>query len=136
MKVLDDHTMQKGLPFETKLGTETVRGRQSDLMLHIDVAASMVGKDGSSMTHIDWVGSPSGAVKTTRHGAVMVVYGDALFGKQVVFLELLGFVRFNNVPGGAGGPFLGLSKLTCCTFNEIAVGRSLGIPAWHSARFH
>ena len=65
----------------------------------------------------------------------MVVDGDALSGKQVVFLELLGFIRFDNVPGGAGGPFLGLSKLACSAFNWIAVGHCLGIAAWDSTLF-
>ena len=55
VKALDDHTMQKGLSFETKLGTETVSGRQSILMLSINVAAGMVSEDGSAVTHICWV---------------------------------------------------------------------------------
>ena len=69
------------------------------------------------------------------HGAVTVVNGDTLSGKQVVLFELLGFVRSHNVPGDAGGPFLGLSKLTRRTFNGITTSNDLGITAWCSALF-
>ena len=104
-------------------------------MLHINAAASVVGEDGSAMMHVDRIRPPSGTAKTSRHGTVMVVNGDPLAGEQVVLFELLLFVGSRNIPGGAGGPFLCLSKLTCRTFNGIAVGHSLGIPAWDSALF-
>ena len=128
--------MQKGLSFEAQLGTETVCSRQSSLMLHIDVAAGMVGEDGSAVMHVDRIRPPSGTAKTSRHGTVMVVNGDALAGEQVILFELLLFVGSCNIPGGVGGPFLCLSKLTCRTINGIAVGHSLGIPAWDSALFN
>ena len=65
-----------------------------------------------------------------------MVNGDTLSGKQIVLFKLLCFVGSHHVLGGAGGPFLGLAKLTRRTFNGITIGNGLGISAWHSALFH